>query len=136
MYYLDIFIKTTLLNFYFILHYHLFFSQRFFLECLYFSEHNIRLFLFVLGWEVGHPLSTYATWEMKWVMQNLCRFLQGREGYHASSVRTRLYYLFSCFCFMASCFICRSLTLPSFKKDVFVKNGYFSPMRSISGVIK
>ena len=33
-------------------------------------------------------------------------------------------------------FICRNLTLPSFKKDAFVRNGYFSPTRSISVVMK
>ena len=37
---------------------------------------------------------------------------------------------------MVSCFICRNLALPSFKKGVFVKNGYFSPVRSISVVMK
>ena len=54
------------------------------------------------------------------------------EDYHASCVSTHLYHLFSCFCLVLSCFICRNLTLPSFKKGVFVRNGYFSPMRSIS----
>ena len=34
------------------------------------------------------------------------------------------------------CFICRNLTLPSFKNGVFVRNGYFTPMRSISVVMK
>ena len=60
----------------------------------------------------------------------------GGEGYHTSCVRTHLHYLFSCFCLMVSGFICRNLTLPSFKKGVFVRNGYFSPMRSISVVMK
>ena len=50
------------------------------------------------------------------------------EGYHALSVRTQLHYLFLGFCLMASCFICRFLTLSSFKKGAFVTNGYFSPM--------
>ena len=60
----------------------------------------------------------------------------GGEGYHASCVRTHLHYLFSCFCLMVSCFICRNLTLPSLKKGAFVKNGYFSPVRSISVAMK
>ena len=60
----------------------------------------------------------------------------GGEGYQASCVRMHLLYLFSCFCRMVSCFICRNLTFPLFKKDVFVRNGYFSPMRSISVIIK
>ena len=37
---------------------------------------------------------------------------------------------------MFSCFICRNLILPSFKKGASVRNGYFSPMRSISVVMK
>ena len=44
------------------------------------------------------------------------------EVYHASCVCTHLHYLFSCFCLMVSCFICRNLTLPSFK-GVIVGNG-------------
>ena len=40
------------------------------------------------------------------------------------------------FCTMVSPFICINLTLPSFKKDVFFRNGYFSPVRSISVVMK
>ena len=32
------------------------------------------------------------------------------------------------FCLMFSCFICRNLTLPSFKKGLFVRYGYFSPI--------
>ena len=48
----------------------------------------------------------------------------GGEGYDASCVRTYLHYLFSCSCLMVSCFIRRNLTLPSFKKSVFVRNGY------------
>ena len=60
----------------------------------------------------------------------------GGEGYHASCVLTHLHYLFSCFCLIVSCFIFRNLTLPSFKKGEFVRNGYFAPMRSISVVMK
>ena len=48
------------------------------------------------------------------------------RGCHASFVRTHLHYLLSCFwlhfCLIVSCFICRNLTLPLFKKDVFVRN--------------
>ena len=36
--------------------------------------------------------------------------------------------LFSCFCLLCLGFFCRNLTLPSFKKGVFVRNGYFSPI--------
>ena len=45
----------------------------------------------------------------------------GGDGYHALCVRTHLHYLFRCFCLMVSCFICRNLTLPSFKGCVCQK---------------
>ena len=61
---------------------------------------------------------------------------RGGERYHVSYVHKHLYYLFSSFCLIVSCFICRYLSLPSFKKCVFVRNGYFSPMGSISVVMK
>ena len=73
------------------------------------------------GMEGGHPKGV--------------QLRTGGEGYHASCVRTHLHYLFSSFCLMVSCFICRNLTLPSFKKGMFVRNDYFSPMRSISVVL-
>ena len=60
----------------------------------------------------------------------------GGEGYHVSCVTTHLHYLFSCFCLIVTFFICRNLTIPSFKKGVFARNGYFSPKRSISVVMK
>ena len=60
----------------------------------------------------------------------------GGEGYQASCIRAHLHYLFSCFCLMVNCFICRNLSLPSFKTGAFVRNGYISPMRSISVVRK
>ena len=59
-----------------------------------------------------------------------------REGYHALCVCTHLRYHFPSFCLMASYFICRTLTLLSFKNYVFVRNGYFSPMKLISVVMK
>ena len=39
------------------------------------------------------------------------------------------------FCLMVSCFICRNLILPSFKKDLLVRNDYFPPTISVSMVI-
>ena len=84
---------------------------------------------FFFGCEMGNTLNTYATGEM--------------NGGHSKCVPLRTggdlhlhLHLFSCFCLIVSCFICRNLTLPSFKKGVFVRNGYFSPMRSISVVMK
>ena len=64
-------------------------------ECSYLS----------FGWEIGHPLSIYVTRGMDGGHP------KGGEGYHASCVRTHLYYLFPCFCHMVSCFICRNLHL-------------------------
>ena len=93
------------------------------------------------SWEKSHPLSTYATdgW-MGRVIQNAYNCVQGRGGCHVSCVPTYLHSLVSCFwqhfCLIVSCFICRNLTLSSFKKDMFVRNGYFSPARSISVVMK
>ena len=73
------------------------------------------------GWGVGHP--------------KCLQVHTGGEGYPASCVRTYLRYLFSCFCLMVSCFICRNSTSPSFKKGVFVRNGFFCPRKSISVVM-
>ena len=81
------------------------------------------------GWEIGHPLSMYVTKGMEGGRPKCVQVRTEREGYHVSCVRT--HYLFSCFCLMVSCF-----TLPSFEKGVFVRNSYFSPMTSISVVIK
>ena len=47
-----------------------------------------------------------------------------------------IFYLFGSFFLIVSCFISRNLTLPLFKKDVFVRNDYFSPSRLISVVMK
>ena len=83
-------------------------------ECSYLS----------FGWEIGHPLSMYVTRGMERGHPKCLQMRTGGEGYHASCVRTYLHYLFSCSCLMVSCFIRRNLTLPSFKKSVFVRNGY------------
>ena len=121
------FINTAPRNVYFILHYHL----RFFFECLYFSEYNIWMFVFVFSLKNRPSISMYVTRGMERGHSKCLQMCTEGEGYHVSCVRTQLHYLFSYFCLMMSCFICRNLTLPSFKKCVFVKNGYFSPMRSI-----
>ena len=131
-------INAVLLNVYFILHYHLLFRKEFFFffffffECLYFGEYNILICLYMFfGWEREYQLSTYATGEGRSI-QNAC-------SYYASCVRTHLHYSFSCFwqhfCLIVICLICRNLTLPLFKKKMFVRNGYFSPTSSISVLI-
>ena len=59
------------------------------------------------------------------------------EGYGGSCVRRHLNTIsFHGFVLMVSCFICRNLTLASFKKCVLIRIGYFSPVRSISVVMK
>ena len=50
-------------------------GEFFFFECLYFSEHNIRICYLFFGWEIGHPLSTYTT--------------GGMEGGHPKCVQVR-----------------------------------------------
>ena len=60
----------------------------------------------------------------------------GGERYHVLHVRTHLHYLFLCFCIMVFCFICSILTLSSFKKGAFIRNGNFPPTKSISIVMK
>ena len=112
-----------------------FVKNAFSFECLYFSKYDIRMFL-SFSCEIGHPLGMYITRGMEGSHPECVQVRTGGEGYHASCVRKHLHYLFSCFCLMVSCFICRNLTLPSFKKGVIVRNDYFSPIRSISVVMK
>ena len=91
----------------------------------------------------------YVNRGMERVTENVCRCIQWEKGI-TPYVYVHTYTLFSCFCLMVSCFICRNLTLPSFKeavlvrngyfasfkKGVFVRNGYFAPMKSISVAMK
>ena len=111
----------------------------FFFKCLYFSEYDIRMFLYVF-WLRNRPSIKYVrNWENGgevWLDSKCVQVHTEGEGYHTLCVRTHLHYLFSCFYLMVYCFICRNLTLASFKKGAFVSNGDFSPNRSISVVIK
>ena len=102
---------------------------------VYISVNTIfqRSYLF-LDWEISHALSACATGRMEG--ENHPKCVQEGEEYHASCVRKHLHYLFSCCFLMVSRFICRNLTLRSFKKGVFVRNCYFSPVRSTCVVIK
>ena len=75
------------------------------------------------GWKLGHPLSMYVTRGMGEGSSNgsskmFSEAYRG-NGLHVSYVRTHLHYHFSCFCRIVSCFICKSLTLPSFRKGGF-----------------
>ena len=62
----------------------------------------------------------------------------GRRGVtpHVYIALTCLFMLWQDFCLIVPCFICRNLTLPIFKKDVFLRNTCFSPTRSVSAVLK
>ena len=98
----------------------------FFFESLYFSEYNIRMIIFFFAWEIGHPLNMYATGEMEGSHQKCVQLRTGGEEYHALFTHTHLHYLFSCFCLIVSCFICKNWTLISFKKGVFVRDNIFA----------
>ena len=120
-------INPALLNVYLILHYHLFFRKELF----------FRMFIFQLKWYSNVFICFF------WGGGELSKMRSAayrRREFYASCVRKHSHYLFSCFwqhfCLIVSCFICRDLTLPLFKKDVFVRNGYFSPTRSVSVVMK
>ena len=110
-------INTAPLNVYFILHYCLVFRKDLFLS-VYISVSTIfECSYWFFGREVGHPLSTLETGGMK--------------GGHPR------WNIFSCFYLTVSCFICKNLILPLFKKGYLCRgNGYFSPMRSIYVVMK
>ena len=85
-----------------------FFVKNFLFECLYFSAYDIRMYLFVF-WLRNRPSIKYARNEVN----------GGEEGFMCTGFMCKyaLHYLFSCFCLMVSCFICRNLTLPSFKNS-------------------
>ena len=90
-------------------------------ECSYLS----------FGCEIGHRLTMYVTRGVK-VFHPKCLQIhterereREREGCDNSCLRTYIHYLFACFCHMMSYFICRNLTLPSFKTGVCKKGLFF-----------
>ena len=125
---------NVLLGFWLILLARIFFSSYttiyFFVKDFFFFASNVYIslntkfecFYLSFDWETGHPLSMYAIREWRGSSKIYTGAYRGRGVSHP--------------CLMVSCFICRNLTLPSFKKGVFVRNGYFSSMRSISVVMK
>ena len=117
-----------------------FFGNRFIFSNVYISVNTIFEFLYIfLGWESGHQLTTYIT-VGTWRSFNMRTVAYRGMVCHTLPVRRHLQNLFSCFwqhfCPIVSFFICRNLNLASFKKDIFVKKGYFSLTRSISVVMK
>ena len=136
-------INAALLNVYFILDYHSIYvliKKIYFFKCLYFSKYDIRMYLYAFWLERGHHLSAYATGGEIGGGGGVSKAAYRGRKCHATCVHTHLNYLFSCFwqhfCLIVSCFICRNLTLYLIKKDVFIRNGYFSPTRSISAAMK
>ena len=125
----------------------IFSKEIYFFECLYFSEYDIRMSLYVFWLRKGPSIKYVRNWwgDEEWGggggrrSSKTRRAAYRRRRCHVSCVRTHLHYLFSCFlqrfCLIVSCFICRNLTLPLFNKDVLVRNGYFSPTKSISVVM-
>ena len=67
---------------------------------------HCTLFLFVFWLRNRPSINTYAAWGMEGVIKNMYRCVQKERG------------------------------ITPHVKDVFVRNGYFSPMRSISVVMK
>ena len=114
-----------------------FFVNNFFFECLYFSEYDIQIFecsYLSFGWEIDHSLSMYVN-----------KAMEGSSKIFTDAYRGRGVLCFMCIyalvlslhVFVLWCrFICKNLTLSSFKKGVFVRNGYVSPMILISVTIK
>ena len=93
------------------------------LECLY-----------IFSVERDHQLSTYAAgggWGGG-VIQNACSCVQGQRVSRLMCMYA-LTLSFLCFlkrfCLIVSCFVCRNFTLPLFKKDMCVRDGYFFPAR-------
>ena len=78
----------------------------------------------------------WRNWGSESGSSKMCTGTNRERGLSCLMCTYALHHLFSCFCLMVPCFICRNLTLLSFKKGVFVRNGYFSPMRSTSVVMK
>ena len=128
------FIITAHGNVYFLQHYRLFFRKDSFFEYLHFSVFDVRIFLFVF-WLRNRPSMKYiCNYENKGGSSKM--FTDANRGRGVSRFMCTYAHLFSRFCLMVSWFICKNLTLPSFKKDVFLRNDYFSPTRSSTVVMK
>ena len=120
----------------FILHYHLFFVKNSFFEILYFSEYVIRMFLCVF-WLRNMPSMQYVrnqgNGEVPSKMFTDAYRGRGVSRFMCTYTRTLPLFMFLSYGVLFYLF---NLTFPSFKKVVFVRNGYFSPMRSIFVVMK
>ena len=91
--------------------------------------------LMLLSWIFISSCTTFYFFVKKFIFSNVYNFV--------NTIFDSLYVFWlrkeqsiKYFCLIVSCFICRNLTLPLFKKDVFVRNGFFTLMRSISVAMK
>ena len=139
MYLIGYLINAVLLNVYTII---CFFVKKFICSNVYISVNAIFECLYIIFWLRKGPLMKYLrNWQLVGMggSSRIRTDVYNGRGSHASCVCTHLHNLFSCFlqhfCLIVSCFICRNLTLLFFF-DVFVRNSYFSPTRSISAVMK
>ena len=109
-----------------------FFVKKLFFRMFIFQwTQNSNLFICYFGWERDHQLSTYTRIKW-WAMGGLPKVraaVYKKRRYYASHLRTHSYHLFACFwqhfCLIVFCVISKSLALPLFKNDVFVRNEYF-----------
>ena len=114
-------IYTAPRNVYLILNYHLFLRQEYFFELLYLSEYDIRMFLFVISLRNG-PSIKYVRNQGNGTFK-MCPGAYRKRGVSYLTCAYALTLLLLCFCLMVSCFICKILTLSSFSKGMFVRNG-------------
>ena len=115
-----------------------FFVKKFIFSNVYFSEDTIFDCLYMFFWlRKGPSIKYLRKLETDGVIQNAFSCIQ-EEGVSRliCTYALSLFMFWQHSCFIVSCFICRNLTLPLFKKDLFVRDGYFPPTRSISVVMK
>ena len=108
---------AALLSFHFILHYYLFFRKEiYFFEGLYFREHDIRMSIYVFWLRRDHHLSTKATVGEIRDHPKCVQLCTGKVGVTCYICMYTLTLSLFIFCLIMSCFICKYLTLPFFKK--------------------
>ena len=111
----------------------IFHKEIYFFECLYFSKYDIRMYLYVFWLRKGKSVKCVGNWWGVWGSSKMRKAAYRERECDASCVRTHLHYSFSCFwqhfCLIVSFFICRNLTLSLIQNHVFIRDGYFSPIR-------
>ena len=111
-------IKHVLLGFWLMMHSGMFISSY---TTVYFFVNNFFFRMFIFQW------IRYSKVLNCFLVEKLVRTQLGEWRTGSSKMCTGAHNGL-----MMSCFICRNLTFPLFKKGVFLIYGYFSPMRSIS----